>query len=207
MTKHGGSSPFLSTTSTASLNTPTFLRQVVGRLVNLLTSSRAMKAMLWLGKWKISIFLYAILMAPSMHKFFHSTHPSLLSRCTQVGPSFSHPTTRNSPCCNISFVKLHFWKPVQFLDDTPKYWLEDDGTMCLHPSHRWKSDDTIAWLRKRGLHSVPDSIKAEIGDLVYNGPKMNDASTSTSPPGRFVYFTGGRASNDPPPGLGKVPWQ
>ena len=98
-------------------------------------------------------------------------------------------------------------KPVQFLDDTPKYWLEDDGTMCLHPSHRWKSDDTIAWLRKRGLHSVPDSIKAEIGDLVYNGPKRNDASTSTSPPGRFVYFTGGRASNDPPPGLGKVPWQ
>ena len=98
-------------------------------------------------------------------------------------------------------------KPVQFLDDTPKYWLEDDGTMCLHPSHRWKSDDTIAWLRKRGLHSVPDAIKAEIGDLVYNGPKRNDASTSTSPPGRFVYFTGGRASDDPPPGLGKVPWQ
>ena len=98
-------------------------------------------------------------------------------------------------------------KPVQFLDDTPKYWLEEDGTMCLHPSHRWKSNDTIAWLRKRGLHSVPDSIKAEIGDLVYNGPKGNDATTSTSPPGRFVYFTGSRASNDPPPGLGKVPWQ
>ena len=55
---------------------------------------------------------------------------------------------------------------------------------------------------------MPDSIKAEIGDLVYNGPKMNDDSTaSTSPPGRFVYFTGSRASNDPPPGLGKVPWQ
>ena len=29
----------------SKLNTPTFLRQVVGRLVNLLTSSRAMKAM------------------------------------------------------------------------------------------------------------------------------------------------------------------
>ena len=94
-------------------------------------------------------------------------------------------------------------KPVQFLDDTPKYWLEDDGTMCLHPSHRWKSDDTIAWLRKRGLHSVPYYIKAEIGDLVYNGPKQkNDNSTaSTPPPGRFLYFTGSRASNDPPPGL------
>ena len=91
---------------------------------------------------------------------------------------------------------------------TPKNWLEDDGTMCLHPSHRWKSDDTIAWLRERGLHSVPNSIKAEIGDLVYNGPKLNDDSTaSTSPPGRFVYFTGSRASNDPPPGQGKVPWQ
>ena len=35
--------------------------------------------------------------------------------------------------------------------------------MSLHPSHRWKSEDTIAWLRKRGLHSVPNSIKAEIG--------------------------------------------
>ena len=94
-------------------------------------------------------------------------------------------------------------KPVQFLDDTPKYWLEDDGTMCLHPSHRWKSDDTIAWLRERGLHSVPNSIKAEIGDLVYNGPKQknDDSTASTPPPGRFVYFTGSRASNDPPPGL------
>ena len=66
--------------------------------------------MLWLGKWNISIFLYAILMAPSMHKCIHSTHPFLLSRCTSVGSSFSHPTTRNSPCCNISFFKLHFWR-------------------------------------------------------------------------------------------------
>ena len=79
-------------------------------------------------------------------------------------------------------------KPVQFLDDTPKYWLEDDGTMCLHPSHRWKSDDTLAWLRKRGLHSVPDSIKAEIGDLVYNGPKRNDASTFYLAPWAFCIF-------------------
>ena len=76
--------------------------------------------------------------------------------------------------------------------------------MCLLPSHRWKSEDTIAWLRKRGLHSVPNSIKAEIGDLVYNGPKQNVPDDSTAfapPPGRFVYFTGSRASNDPPPGL------
>ena len=93
---------------------------------------------------------------------------------------------------------------VQFLSDTPKYWLEDDGTMCLHSSHRWKSEDTLAWLRARGLHSVPNSIKAEIGDLVYNGPKQNapdESTASAPPPHRFVYFTGSRASNDPPPGL------
>ena len=53
-----------------------------------------------------------------------------------------------------------------------------------------------------GVLLFTPSIKAEIGDLVYNGPKQNDDSTaSTPPPGRFVYFTGSRTSNDPPPGL------
>ena len=86
-------------------------------------------------------------------------------------------------------------QPVYFLSDIPKYWIEDDGTMCLverhlaqvawslsvlnlicipqstyaldqggtmclDKSHQWKSADTIAWLRTRGLHSVPNSIKA-----------------------------------------------
>ena len=46
------------------------------------------------------------------------------------------------------------------LSDIPKYWIEDDGTMILDESHRWRSADTIAWLRTRGLHSVPNSIKA-----------------------------------------------
>ena len=48
--------------------------------------------------------------------------------------------------------------------------------------------------------SKANSIKAEIGDLVYNGPKQNVPDDSTAfapPPGRFVYFTGSRASNDP----------
>ena len=57
-------------------------------------------------------------------------------------------------------------RPVLFLSDIPKYWLEDDGTMCLRDSHRWRSADTIEWLRIQGLHSVPNSIKADIGDLV-----------------------------------------
>ena len=76
--------------------------------------------------------------------------------------------------------------------------------MCLDDSHRWKSEETIAWLRKQGLHSVPNSIKAEIGDLVYNGPKKNSLEETAAlapPPGRFVYFTGSRACNDPPRGL------
>ena len=63
--------------------------------------------------------------------------------------------------------------------------------MCLDDSHRWKSNETIAWLRTRELHSVPNSIKADIGDLVYNGPKKNSLDETAAlapPPGRFVYF-------------------
>ena len=95
-------------------------------------------------------------------------------------------------------------RPVLFLSDIPKYWLEDDGTMCLHDSHRWRSADTIEWLRIRGLHSVPNSIKADIGGLVYNGPSSkasDDPAVLNEPPGRFVFNASGRASNDPPPGL------
>ena len=97
-------------------------------------------------------------------------------------------------------------QPVLFLSDIPKYWIEDDGTMCLDESHRWRSADTIAWLRMRvrGLHSVLNSIKADIGDLVYNGPRnkaSDDSAVLAPPPGRFVFNAGGRASNDPPPGL------
>ena len=114
--------------------------------------------------------------------FAVKVHPSGVLLFT---PHHSQLTLLQHIILQAPFLK----KPVQFLADTPKYWLEDDGTMCLHPSHRWKSDDTIGWLRKRGLHSVATSIKAEIGDLVYNGPKLNDDSTaSTSPPGRFFFL-------------------
>ena len=113
-------------------------------------------------------------------------------------PHHSQLTLLQHIIIQSSFLK----QPVQFLSDIPKYWLEDDGTMCLDDSHRWKSAETIAWLRTRGLHSVPNSIKADIGDLVYNGPSrtVRDESAAT-PPGRFVFNTGSRASNDPPPGL------
>ena len=42
--------------------------------------------------------------------------------------------------------------------------------MCLDNFHRWQLEETIAWLRKHGLQSVPNSIKAEIGDLVQGRP-------------------------------------
>ena len=73
-------------------------------------------------------------------------------------------------------------QPLWVLSEVPKYWLEDDGAMCLDEAHRWRSADTIARIRAHGLYSVPNSIKAEIGDLVYNRDR-------------------GRASNDPPPSL------
>ena len=54
--------------------------------------------------------------------------------------------------------------------------------LLVHEEHRWKSTATIEYLRTHGLQSVPNSIKAIIGDLVYNGTRS-------------------RASNDPPPTL------
>ena len=105
-------------------------------------------------------------------KFFRKVHPAGALLFSGV---HSH----------LMLLLIHLPKakqPICVLSEVPKYWLEDDGAMCLGETHRWRSADAIAWLRTHGLHSVPNSIKAEIGDLVYNGAK-------------------GRASNDPPPGL------
>ena len=85
----------------------------------------------------------------------------------------------------MQYILLHLPNakaPIWLISEVPKYWLEYDGTMCLDEAHRWKSTTTIEYLRTHGLHSVPISIKAIIGDLVYNGTRS-------------------RASNDPPPGL------
>ena len=73
-------------------------------------------------------------------------------------------------------------KPIAVISEVPKYWLEDEGTMCPFENRRWRSQDTISWLRRHGLQSVPGPIRAEIGSLVHNG-------------------TMSRASDDPPPGL------
>ena len=85
----------------------------------------------------------------------------------------------------LQYILIHLplaKEPIWVISEVPKYWLEYDGTMCLDEAHRWKSPATIEYLRTRGLDSVPNSIKAIIGDLVCNGTRS-------------------RASNDPPPGL------
>ena len=139
--------------------------------------------------------------------FYAQVHPfdpssTLLLRCTPAGLSCSHLITHNSPCCNISLFNLHSWSShyISYLTFQNIGWRMMEP--CLDNSHRWKSAEIIAWLRTQGLHLVPNSIKADIGDLVYNGSSRNvrDESAAT-PPGRFVFNTGSRASNDPPPEL------
>ena len=61
-------------------------------------------------------------------------------------------------------------KPIVVFPVIPKYWLEDDGTLCPFDNRRWRSQDTRTWLREHGLLSVPQSIRSEIGNLVYNDP-------------------------------------
>ena len=48
----------------------------------------------------------------------------------------------------------------------------------------WKPpiEETLVWFRVHGLRSVPRSIKAEIGDLVYNRDRSR-ASNDMDPPG------------------------
>ena len=108
-------------------------------------------------------------------KFFQKVHPS---GALLFSGFHSHLTLLQYLCIDLPRAK----QPVWILSEVPKDWLEENGIMCLDETHRWKSEDTLAWLRVHGLYSVPRSIKAELWDLVYNREES-------------------RASNDPPPGL------
>ena len=108
-------------------------------------------------------------------QFYRKVHPSGALLFSGVHPHLML----------MQYILIHLPNakaPIWVISEVPKYWLEYDGTMCLDEAHRWKSTATIEYLRTHGLHSVPNSIKAIIGDLVYNGTRS-------------------RASNDPPPGL------
>ena len=112
---------------------------------------------------------------PFDSKFYRKVHPAGALLFSGV----------HSHLMLLQYILIHLPNakaPIWVISDVPKYWLEYDGTMCLDEEHRWKSTATIEYLRTHGLHCVPNSIKAIIGDLVYNGTRS-------------------RASNDPPPGL------
>ena len=120
------------------------------------------------GDWYAHVY-------PFDTKFFRKVHPAEALLFSGV---HSYLILLQYILINLPTAK----NPIWVVSEVPKYWLEYDGTLCLDEAHRWKSTATIEYLRTHGLHSVPNSIKAIIGDLVYNG-------------------TSSRASNDPPPGL------
>ena len=110
--------------------------------------------------------------------------------CTKVHPTgallftphHSQLTLLQHLCIQFQYAK----KPIMLLSDIPKYWLDDDGTMSLDVSHRWRSDKTLHWLQAHGLSSVPRNIKEEIGSLVYNLDRSKDSDDLATPPGLWL---------------------
>ena len=166
--------------------TITSLPLVVAQWGTSLTSSKMRMATLTLRlKCNVIAFLSEDWRANFMLNSCLSFWPQVLS---EGSPCWSTvvlwralPPDASSTFAN-SFAKsqetdMHSLRGAQILAGRRRHY-----SMCLDETHRWRSADTIVWLRTHGLHSVPNSIKAEIGDLVYNGAR-------------------GRASNDPPLGL------
>ena len=112
---------------------------------------------------------------PFHSKFFRKVHPAGALLFSGI---HSHLILLQHLCIHLTSAK----RPIWLISEVPKYWLENDGTLSLDESHRWRSEDTLAWLWLNGLYAVPRFLKAEIWDLVYN-------------------WETSRASNDPPPGL------
>ena len=73
------------------------------------------------------------------------------SFCTKV-----HPT--GAFVCSFSlsaYVVAASLHPIRICQETsttyvPKYWLEEDGTMCLDEGHRWRSAKTLKRLQVHG---------------------------------------------------------
>ena len=139
-----------------------------------------------------------------INKFILLTLPILLSRCTQLGPSFSRLITRSSLCCSISSSNPHFWRSLYYFSLIS----QDIGLKMIELCPWMNLIDGDQRTQLHGFVLVvsilyPTQLRP-IEDLVYNGPRgkaSNDSAVLTPPPGRFVFDARGRASNDPPPGL------
>ena len=66
---------------------------------------------------------------PFDSKFFRKVHPSGALLFSGV---HSHLMLRQYLLIHLPMAK----KPIYVLSDVPKYWLEDDGAMCLDETHR-----------------------------------------------------------------------
>ena len=87
-----------------------------------------------------------------------------MSMCIPSTQSFFGRSTLMERCYSgvhsllmlLQYLLVHHQRPESqyVLSDVPKNWQEDDGTMCLHETYRWRSASTIAWLRIHGLHLV-----------------------------------------------------
>ena len=109
-------------------------------------------------------------------KFYRKVHPTGALLFSGV---HSHLTLLQHLCIHLPFAN----RPIYILSEVPKYWVEEDGAVCLDESHRWKSEETLAWLQVHGLRSVPRCIKAVIGDLVYNRDRSRASNDMEPPPG------------------------
>ena len=99
---------------------------------------------------------------PFDSKFYHKAHHT---RTLLFSSFHSHLTPLQYLCINLPVAK----RPIHILSVVLKYWLDDDdGALCLDETHRWRSEETLAWLRTHGLFSVPRTIKEERGALVYD---------------------------------------
>ena len=68
-------------------------------------------------------------------KYFHKVHPS----GTLLFAGFhSHLTLLQHLCLHLPVAK----RPIYVISEVPKYWVEEDGTMCLDESHRCLQSDS-----------------------------------------------------------------
>ena len=160
------------------------------------------------GKWSITTSRSATLMAHFSCRFIHLTLSILLSKCS-------------SHCCNTSlspFWNDQYCSSPMFLNTGSKMTVLCacmtliDGnvpfkSLCCCSSFKYcfveSGISQFGYnLFKGGCVHVVSILYPTLLKLILEiWCTMDPGATLAPPPGRFVFNTGGRASNDPPPGL------